>query len=568
MHPEQPLRIAPELALPAEAITQTFGILGIRGSGKTNTARVMAEEMFRARLPFCVIDPVGAWWGLRSSRDGKGPGLPIPIFGGRHGDIPLERTAGELVADLVAEQRLSCILDISEFSESDKIRFLVDFAERLYRRNTDPLHLFLEEADDYAPQRPMREQARLLRAWENVVRRGRIRGLGITMITQRSAALNKNVLTQIETLIVHRTTSPQDRAAIGAWVEYHGQSRELLESLPALQDGEAWVWSPHWLGRLTRTRIRLSETFDSGATPRDVRGRRAPATLADVDLRAIQERMAATIERAKADDPKALRRRIAELERELAARPTPERVVERVEVPVLEPGVVDKLRDVVEQLRGPVEALGSILAEITAAVGRLTQSMARTTPAPAPRPTTRPAPAAPTQPIPEQDMPTPTGGVVLRAGERRMLATLARRHPLRLTRAQLGTLSGLTPSGGTFNTYLSVLKRHGLVSEGPDGLLEITPAGFAYLGSDAPPAPSDPAEVLEMWRAALRAGERRMLDELVSVYPGWLTREELGARTGIAPTGGTFGTYLSTLRRNGLVDVDGERVRASATLFM
>jgi len=26
----------------------------------------MAEEMFRAGLPFCVVDPVGAWWGLRA----------------------------------------------------------------------------------------------------------------------------------------------------------------------------------------------------------------------------------------------------------------------------------------------------------------------------------------------------------------------------------------------------------------------------------------------------------------------------------------------------------------------
>lgn len=557
------LHIAQDLALPADAVTQTFGILGIRGSGKTNTARVMAEEMFKAGLPFVVVDPVGAWWGLRSSRDGNGPGLPIPIFGGRRGDIPLERTAGEVIADLVAEQRLSCILDISEFSESDKIRFLVDFAERLYRRNQEPLHLFLEEADDYAPQRPMREQARLLRAWENVVRRGRIRGLGITMITQRSAALNKNVLTQIETLIVHRTTSPQDRAAIEGWVEYHGQSRELLESLPALQDGEAWVWSPHWLGRLTRTRMRLSETFDSGATPKDTRSRRAPATLADVDLQAIQARMAATIERAKADDPRELRRRIAELERQLAAKPASERIVERVEVPVLDPDLADKLREIVDQLRGPVEALNTILGELSAAVGRLTQARVGPTPEPISRPV---APAAPV--VQAQIAPTPTSSVTLRAGERRILATLARRHPLRLTRAQLGTLSGLTPSGGTFNTYLSVLKRHRLVTEGPDGLLEITPAGFAHLGSDAPPAPAGPAEVLEMWRAALRAGERRMLDELVRTYPDWLTREELGARTGIAHTGGTFGTYLSVLRRNGLIEVDGNRVRASETLFM
>jgi hypothetical protein len=40
-----------------------------------------------------------------------------------------------------------------------------------------------------------------------------------------------------------------------------------------------------------------------------------------------------------------------------------------------------------------------------------------------------------------------------------MLETLARRYPLRVTRAQLGTLAGFTPSGGTFATYFGTLKR-------------------------------------------------------------------------------------------------------------
>jgi DNA helicase HerA-like ATPase len=80
------LYISRELALSAEAVTETFGIPAVRGAGKSNAAAVMAEEMFKARLPFVVVDPVRAWWGLRASRDGTGPGLPIPIFGGTRGD--------------------------------------------------------------------------------------------------------------------------------------------------------------------------------------------------------------------------------------------------------------------------------------------------------------------------------------------------------------------------------------------------------------------------------------------------------------------------------------------------
>ncbi len=91
MRAAQPrFRAGKRLALPADAITQTFGILAVRGAGKSNLGAVMAEEMFAAKLPFVVVDPVGSWWGLRSSGDGKGAGVAVPIFGGAHGDVPLE----------------------------------------------------------------------------------------------------------------------------------------------------------------------------------------------------------------------------------------------------------------------------------------------------------------------------------------------------------------------------------------------------------------------------------------------------------------------------------------------
>jgi hypothetical protein len=91
-------------------------------------------------------------------------------------------------------------------------------------------------------------------------------------------------------------------------------------------------------------------------------------------------------------------------------------------------------------------------------------------------------------------------------------------------------------------------------------------AGLTSLGSDVPPPPQT-AAVLAMWRQALRAGEWRMREALVGVYPAMLSREALGEQTGFAVTGGTFGTYLGTLRRSGLMEVQGQAPRASATLF-
>ena len=95
------LKISKELALPLDAITQTFAILAKRRIGKTYTASVMAEEFVANSLPFVALDPTGAWWGLRAAADGKSEGLPVVIIGGDHGDVPLEPTAGKVIADLV-----------------------------------------------------------------------------------------------------------------------------------------------------------------------------------------------------------------------------------------------------------------------------------------------------------------------------------------------------------------------------------------------------------------------------------------------------------------------------------
>src|SRR5690242_4320069 len=86
--------------LPVDAVTQTFAAVAIRGAGKTTLAAVIAEELLKQELPLVIIDPMGVFWGLRLGLKGKAKGgYNIPIFGGAHGDLPLEPGAGVLVAE-------------------------------------------------------------------------------------------------------------------------------------------------------------------------------------------------------------------------------------------------------------------------------------------------------------------------------------------------------------------------------------------------------------------------------------------------------------------------------------
>lgn len=310
--------------LPLEALTTMTAIIGRRGSGKTTTALVIAEEYINAGLPCVLMDPNGVHWGLRSGADGESPGLAVTILGGAHGDLPLEETAGKLIAELVVDQPGAYIIDFSGFeSRAAEKRFAADFAERIYRlkRSSDrtALGLIVDEADTFAPQNAKGEE-RMLGAFEAIARRGRAFGLGMVVITQRPAVLNKNVLSQTELMIAHQVTAPQDRAALREWAQGNATPEEVatfIGSLAQLQVGEAWVWSPAWLQIFERIQVRPRRTFDSSATPKAGQVRVEPRVLAPVDIEALRDAMAATIEKAAADDPKALRARIVLLTKEL-----------------------------------------------------------------------------------------------------------------------------------------------------------------------------------------------------------------------------------------------------------
>ena len=525
------------LHIPPEAVTSTFGLLAVRGAGKTNAARVLAEEMFAAGLPFVAIDPVGSWFGLRAGSDGgaKG-GLPVFIFGGDHGDVPITRGSGELVADVVVEQRLACIIDLSSFeSEGDKKAFLLAFARRLYQKNRDPLHLFLEEADDYIPQKPMKDELQLMRAWENIVRRGRGRGIGMTLITQRSAVVNKDVLTQVETMFVMRTTGPQDLNAIEAWTKYHDFGFEALKTISGLIDGEAWVWSPHFLKDIRRFRFRMSHTFDSGATPKNFKGKdaRKIATLRDVDVGKLKGRIQETLEHSKQDDPRVLKARIAELEAQLKSKSD-------LLVPVIPPELISKLDDFEDSVR---EALGKVHDAAERFVPSIEINIEQLK-SPVQIPTTKVV-----KPVTR----VVTGTDSLPKGELAVLTVIVQANG-KATREMITVLTAYRRS--TRDAYIQRLKEKGFI----DGLSP-TKAGIVALGPDYTPLPTG-KKLRDYWLDNLPAGEANILSLLIDGYPKSLSRDELGSRLGFQRS--TRDAYIQRLRAKLLVEGN---VKASDQLF-
>lgn len=559
------LKVSSDFGLPVDAVTQTFAVLAKRGVGKTYTASVMAEEMLTNGQQIVVIDPTGAWYGLRSSADGKGEGFPILVAGGERGDVPLDENAGELLAQAIVERRFSAVIDLSLFRKGQVRRFLTPFLETMYRLNREAVHLFVDEADDVCPQKPFGDEAQMVGAMEDVVKRGRRKGIGCTLITQRPADLAKQVLTQCEVLVAMRLVHPRDIKAIEEWVNVHAdpvKAKEMIASLPSLPVGTAWFWSPGWGDFFREVKIRQRRTFDSSATPKAGQTRTEPKALAQVDVQQLGAAIAGMKERAKENDPKELKRKIAELEKAAKAA-APATKIEKVEVPVVTEAQVKRIEAVIERLEKQgakhVEEGNRLLAEAKEFRASLAKAVVPLSsvrqPTPARQPIARPVPT-----VRREMKPRDEGDGSLPKGERAVLIAAAQ-YEGGVDREQLSILTGYKRSSR--DTYLQRLRERGFIDQQGDTLVA-TDAGMAALG-DFEPLPTGDA-LREYWLNRLPEGERRVLEVLISHHPDPVPREVIDEQTGYKRS--SRDTYLQRLSARKIVRSVGRgEVAASEELF-
>lgn len=447
-------------ALPHDAVVQTFALLAMRGAGKTTTAAVIAEEMCKASLPWICFDPVGVWWGMRADTQGKPNGFPVVVIGGEHADIQLEKNGGAKIAEALASENVFAVIDVSQESKHTWRQFLTEFSLGLMQLNPEtPRHLFIEEAPEFVPQRTkVSLTAQCKEAIERLVRLGRNRGYGCTLISQRPATVDKDVLSQCENLFVLRTTGPHDRAALGEWIEAKASARGLekfLGDMAGLADGTAYFWSPHWLNVFEKVRIRERQTFHPGATR--VMGE-APKSVALANVDEFVEKLKRQLTRSRAvvvkpgisSTPwmpfKSARqsfdedRRESLMEAESYSAPTLQAENDSLRSQLADAekrlvAVRDSLRPQYDALKMLFEQLGTT----TSANGSVNRSAYE-----------------------------PWLAKAGKAGCRRLLETLIERPEL--TKQQLGTLSSCSYKSSTFRGYMSWLRRNGLVETHGDAV--------------------------------------------------------------------------------------------------
>lgn len=539
--------------LPKAALNQHVAILGKTGSGKTYTAKGIVEGLLEDRRQVCVVDPTGAWWGLRLAADGKGKGFDVVLLGGKHADVPLSPRSGAAVARLVTEQGASVVIDTSGLTVGEYTRWFIDFAGTLYTTIRNPLHLVIDEAHHFMPQGrvPDPEAGKMLHAGNRLMSGGRSKGVRGMLITQRPAKLHKDSLTCADSLIAMRVIAPQDRQAIKDWVDGAGdpvQGKEVLDSLAQLKRGEGWVWYPEG-GHLERVQFPAITTYDSSATP--THGAKAGPKVREIDLGAVKASLAEAVKEAEANDPKLLRARIAELERAAkSAKPAPT---------VKDDKALVALRKANADLAAELEHERGVRDKVREELLSVANAMKRKGPF---RPAQRPAAQSVPQADPKPRTPPPpvrsagANGVDMPDGERTILTAIAQMGGAE--GEQISVLTGYKRS--TRNTYLQRLRARGYITgESP---ITATQEGVDALGEyEQLPTGS---ELREWWLVRLPEGEAKILEVLAQAYPDGVDGDRISEITGFKRS--TRNTYLQRMRSKKIVDA-GATPRASRELF-
>lgn len=514
-----------------------LGILGINGSGKTYTAKGLAERLLDAKQRICVIDPTGVWYGLKSSATGKSAGYPVVIFGGPHADLQISGSHGEAIAGAIGTSSTSAIIDTSLMRGGELTKFFADFAETLRIKNTGPLNLFVDEAHLFMPQGRVADpqSANMLHAANNLISLGRSRGLRITIISQRPAKIHKDSLTQVHSLIAMRLIAPQDRAAVEAWIADQAdvsRGKEIIASLPSLKTGEGWLWAPE-INVLERVKFPKISTFDSSKSP-DGEGS-GSIVLAPINLDAIQGKLSSLKQEKVANDPIVLKRQVAELQRQLAAKPvaSAKPVADHA---AIKAAYADGFKAGVDSYGMAWQStIGTMAAKIHREIGQW------------PAPKTGKMPKADAS-SPSNPIPAPKPKPILPSGElndlpnphRRVLRSLHFWHSVgheNPTREQVAGVAGYAPGSGNFNNIIGNMRTAGLIGSNGQGTLCLSAV------SDEQVMLSDEAK--DMLLSVLDNPQKK----IVSSFNGddALSRDEVAERSGYAAGSGNFNNIVGKL---------------------
>ncbi|KQC05749.1 MAG: hypothetical protein APR53_06415 [Methanoculleus sp. SDB] len=235
-----------------ELVTGRTCIIAQSGAGKSWSIAVICEQLCDAYIGFCLIDTEGEYFSLKDKFQA------IWVGNDEKCDEDIEKVnLKELVMKSVTCD-IPLIYDVSETNMQEKVIKLATILYDVATEQRKPYLLIVEEADKFIPQ-----SKDSIKKIEEISRRGRKRGLGLLVATQRPAIVTKNVLSQCNNQIIGKLSIENDLKAVDL---FFGSRREV-EELATLNPGEFFV-----MGGLSREKMKIRfknrVTKHRGLTPR------------------------------------------------------------------------------------------------------------------------------------------------------------------------------------------------------------------------------------------------------------------------------------------------------------
>jgi hypothetical protein len=245
------LKISDDVSLSAQLVMTGRGcIIGQSGSGKSFLMGLVAEQLIALGLPFCIIDTEGEYLSLKNASS------RVAIAGGPDADMPLSVDPSRLFRASISES-MSLVIDVSDVV--DKADTVYRFLNALYTLEESvrkPYLVLIEEADKFAPQ-IVHQKINMV---EELSVRGRKRGIGLLIATQRPSSISKNVLSQCSYGFIGKLTIENDLNAISQLFS----GRSALDEIVNLATGE---FMPFGLGQKKPFRVSHRSSLHMGSTP-------------------------------------------------------------------------------------------------------------------------------------------------------------------------------------------------------------------------------------------------------------------------------------------------------------
>ncbi|MFW6104895.1 MAG: ATP-binding protein [Candidatus Bipolaricaulota bacterium] len=289
-----------------EIIGKCIGILGIRGSGKSNTAGVIFEELLKHNYPLTVVDIDGEYFGLKEEYE------LLVIGEGKNVDITIEPEDAPQVAEISLKQSIPVILDLSGYLKEDQHKMLEHYFTALWNwagKLRKPYMIGIEESHEFIPQGKKNELKEII---TRLSLRGRKRGLGAVIISQRSAKVEKDVLTQAGMLFLHRVVHEADMKVYNDLLPW--KKGKVREKVSQLDTGNCIFLDEKSTKQIY---VRERSTFHAGFTP-------SLDTVETPQLKQVGESIIDAIEEAKKKGQRKkskvdqLEEQVQELEKELS----------------------------------------------------------------------------------------------------------------------------------------------------------------------------------------------------------------------------------------------------------